>query len=118
MASIVWLLRMRPSLLCGVGITTKVVTAFTLVYFILLVNTLAGSKNVDNDILSIARLMGATRRTLLWKVIFPPGPERLWSSSVYLPLGDADSAGRFLVAAPNHGRELLRLRDQVSSGRQ
>jgi NitT/TauT family transport system permease protein len=74
MASIVWLLRllrMRPSLLCGVGITAKVVTSFTLVYFILLVNTLAGSKNIDNDILSIARLMGATRRILLWKVILP-----------------------------------------------
>jgi hypothetical protein len=38
---------------CGVGITAKVVTAFTLVYFILLVNTLAGSKNVDKDISSI-----------------------------------------------------------------
>jgi NitT/TauT family transport system permease protein len=55
----------------GVGITAKVVTAFTLVYFILLVNTLAGAKNVDNDILTIARLMGANNRTILWKVILP-----------------------------------------------
>lgn len=55
----------------GVGISAKVVTAFTLVYFILLVNTLAGAKNVDNDILTIARLMGASPRTLLWKVILP-----------------------------------------------
>jgi NitT/TauT family transport system permease protein len=47
------------------------VTAFTLVYFILLVNTLAGAKNVDNDILTIARLMGAPPRTLLWKVVLP-----------------------------------------------
>jgi NitT/TauT family transport system permease protein len=55
----------------GVGITAKVVTAFTLVYFILLVNTLAGAKNVDNDILTIARLMGANKRTILWKVTLP-----------------------------------------------
>jgi NitT/TauT family transport system permease protein len=55
----------------GVGITAKVVTAFTLVYFILLVNTLAGAKNVDNDILTIARLIGANNRTILWKVILP-----------------------------------------------
>jgi NitT/TauT family transport system permease protein len=48
-----------------------VVTAFTLVYFILLVNTLAGAKNVDNDILIIARLMGASRRDMLWKVVLP-----------------------------------------------
>jgi NitT/TauT family transport system permease protein len=47
------------------------VTAFTLVYFILLVNTLSGAKNVDNDILTIARLMGASPRDLLWKVTLP-----------------------------------------------
>jgi NitT/TauT family transport system permease protein len=55
----------------GVGISAKVVTAFTLVYFILLVNTLAGAKNVDYDILTIARLMGANNRTILWKVTLP-----------------------------------------------
>jgi NitT/TauT family transport system permease protein len=55
----------------GIGVVAKVVTAFTLVFFILLVNTLGGAKNVDNDILNIARLMGASNRTLLWKVILP-----------------------------------------------
>jgi NitT/TauT family transport system permease protein len=55
----------------GVGMSAKVVTAFTLVYFILLVNTLSGAKNVDNDILTIARLMGASDRVLLRKVILP-----------------------------------------------
>lgn len=55
----------------GVGIVAKVVTAFTLVYFILLVNTLGGAKNVDNDIVTIARLMGASERDLLWKVTLP-----------------------------------------------
>jgi len=55
----------------GVGVTAKVVTAFTLVYFILLVNTLGGAKNIDNDILTIARVMGASRRDLLWKVTLP-----------------------------------------------
>lgn len=55
----------------GVGVVAKVVTAFTLVYFILLVNTLSGAKNVDNDIMTIARLMGASSRDLLWKVTLP-----------------------------------------------
>ena len=55
----------------GIGITAKVVTAFTLVFFILLVNTLGGAKNVDNDILTIARLMGASNRDILWKVTLP-----------------------------------------------
>jgi NitT/TauT family transport system permease protein len=55
----------------GVGMIAKVVTAFTLVYFILLVNTLGGAKNVDNDIMTIAQLMGASKRDLLWKVTLP-----------------------------------------------
>ena len=55
----------------GIGIVAKVVTAFTLVFFILLVNTLGGAKNVDADILTIARLMGASRRDILWKVTLP-----------------------------------------------
>jgi NitT/TauT family transport system permease protein len=55
----------------GIGITAKVVTAFTLIYFILLVNTLSGAKNVDNDIMTIAQLMGASKRDLLWKVVLP-----------------------------------------------
>jgi NitT/TauT family transport system permease protein len=55
----------------GIGVIAKVVTAFTLVFFILLVNTLGGAKNVDNDILTIARLMGASKRDILWKVTLP-----------------------------------------------
>jgi NitT/TauT family transport system permease protein len=55
----------------GVGVTAKVVTAFSLIYFILLVNTLGGAKNVDNDIMTIAQLMGASKRDLLWKVTLP-----------------------------------------------
>ena len=55
----------------GIGIVAKVVTAFTLVFFILLVNTLGGAKNIDTDILTIAQLMGASRRDILWKVTLP-----------------------------------------------
>ncbi len=42
----------------GIGVLAKVVTAFTLVYFILLVNTLSGAKNIDTDIMTIAQLDG------------------------------------------------------------
>ncbi|SDC95163.1 ABC transporter permease [Paraburkholderia lycopersici] len=55
----------------GIGLAAKVITAFTLVYFILLVNTLNGAKNVDNDIRTIALLMGASRKDMLFKVTLP-----------------------------------------------
>ena len=55
----------------GIGLTSKVVLAFSLVVFILLVNTHAGAKNVDQDLVIITRLLGATRRQLTLKVILP-----------------------------------------------
>ena len=55
----------------GIGVTSKVILAFSLVVFILLVNTYAGAKNVDQDLVIISRLLGATRRQLTVKVILP-----------------------------------------------
>jgi NitT/TauT family transport system permease protein len=55
----------------GIGLTSKIVLAFSLVVFILLVNTYAGAKNVDQDLVIITRLLGASRRQLTLKVILP-----------------------------------------------
>jgi NitT/TauT family transport system permease protein len=87
----------------GIGITAKVVTAFTLVFFILLVNTLGGAKNVDNDILTIARLMGASDRDILWKVTLPSALPWIFAG---LNLGLTYSLLGVIVAeilASNHG---------------
>ncbi len=87
----------------GIGITAKVVTAFTLVFFILLVNTLGGAKNVDNDILTIARLMGASKRDILWKVTLPSALPWIFAG---LNLGLTYSLLGVIVAeilASNHG---------------
>jgi NitT/TauT family transport system permease protein len=87
----------------GIGITAKVVTAFTLVFFILLVNTLGGAKNVDNDIITIARLMGASERDILWKVTFPSALPWIFTG---LNLGLTYSLLGVIVAeilASNHG---------------
>ena len=87
----------------GIGITAKVVTAFTLVFFILLVNTLGGAKNVDNDILTIAKLMGASKRDILWKVTLPSALPWIFAG---LNLGLTYSLLGVIVAeilASNHG---------------
>lgn len=55
----------------GIGLTSKIVLAFSLVVFILLINTYAGAKNVDQDLVIISRLLGATERQLLTKVVLP-----------------------------------------------
>jgi NitT/TauT family transport system permease protein len=87
----------------GIGVLAKVVTAFTLVFFILLVNTLGGAKNVDNDILTIARLMGASRRDILWKVTLPSAMPWIFAG---LNLGLTYALLGVIVAeilASNHG---------------
>jgi NitT/TauT family transport system permease protein len=55
----------------GIGLTSKVILAFSLVVFILLVNTYAGAKNVDPDLVVIARLLGASRRQVTLKIVLP-----------------------------------------------
>ncbi len=55
----------------GIGITSKAVLAFSLGYFIMLLSTLGGLKNVDRDLLLMSRLFGASEARLFWHVRLP-----------------------------------------------
>ncbi|HEY4375238.1 MAG TPA: ABC transporter permease [Burkholderiales bacterium] len=55
----------------GIGPWSKIVIAATLVVFIIIGNTLAAARNVDADMLTVARLLGARRGQLFLKVVLP-----------------------------------------------
>ncbi len=55
----------------GIDLTSKVVLAASLVYFITLFNTLGGVRGVDVGLLSVARILGASQRQIFTKVILP-----------------------------------------------
>ncbi len=55
----------------GLGISSKVALAVSLVFFILLINTRAGVRNVDPDIVTVSRLLGGGGRRMFTKVILP-----------------------------------------------
>ena len=55
----------------GIGIASKIVLAFSLGYFIMLLSTLGGLKNVDRDLLLMSRLFGASELRLFRHVRFP-----------------------------------------------
>jgi NitT/TauT family transport system permease protein len=55
----------------GIGIASKVVLAFSLGYFIMLLSTLGGLKNVDRDLLLMSRLFGASELGLFRHVRLP-----------------------------------------------
>jgi len=55
----------------GIGIASKVVLALSLGYFIMLLSTLGGLKNVDRDLLLMSRLFGASELRLFRDVRLP-----------------------------------------------
>lgn len=55
----------------GLGISSKIALAAVLVLFLVFLNTYAGVREVDQDLIDGARLMRATRTQLVAKVIVP-----------------------------------------------
>lgn len=55
----------------GLGIWSKVATVIFSVFFILLINTTAGARNVSNDYIRGAQALGATDSQVTWKVLVP-----------------------------------------------
>ena len=55
----------------GLGIESKIALAAVLVLFLVFLNTYAGVREVDQDLIDSARLMKATRAQVIAKVIIP-----------------------------------------------
>jgi NitT/TauT family transport system permease protein len=55
----------------GIGSSAKIALAFSLVFFIVLINVLAGFKGVDKDLVVMARSFGATPARVVAGVILP-----------------------------------------------
>jgi NitT/TauT family transport system permease protein len=55
----------------GVGFNTKVIFTALLVFFPVFMNTLAGARSADNDLIDVLRVMGASRMDAIRKVLVP-----------------------------------------------
>jgi len=55
----------------GLGIASKVVFSFVLVFFLLFFNTLAGLKSVNREMVDAVRVMGASKSQIVRIAIFP-----------------------------------------------
>lgn len=75
----------------GIGETSKILVAVSLVVFIMIINTLAGARGVDPDIQVVARLLGANQRQLFFKVVLPASAPTIFAglrlAMVYSLLG-------------------------------
>ena len=64
----------------GLGISSKIALVTLLVFFLTFFNTYAGAREVDQELISVSRLMRASRWQIVQKVIFP-------SAMVWVALG-------------------------------
>lgn len=55
----------------GIGLPTKVLFAATLVFFPVFMNTFAGCRDVDRDLLDVLKVMGASRLDTIRRVLVP-----------------------------------------------
>jgi NitT/TauT family transport system permease protein len=55
----------------GLGFEMKVIFTALLVFFPIFMNTLAGIRDVDDDLIDVIRVMGASRRDTILKVLVP-----------------------------------------------
>jgi len=64
----------------GLGVSSKVALAVTLVFFVTFFNALQGVREVDSVVLNNARILGASRSNLLRHVYFPAAASWILSS--------------------------------------
>lgn len=76
----------------GLGIESKVIMSGLLVFFLVFFSTYGGIKSVDRNILTSVRLMGATQRQIVFKVILP-------SSVPWILAGVRGGLGASLIGA-------------------
>ncbi len=55
----------------GIGILPKIVVAALLVFFVVLLNTVAGIRTIDPWLIHVSRTLGGSRGEILRKIVFP-----------------------------------------------
>jgi ABC-type nitrate/sulfonate/bicarbonate transport system permease component len=55
----------------GLGFTVKVAVVFLFAFFPILINTASGAKNVSASIVEVGRAYQASRRQIMFKIVFP-----------------------------------------------
>lgn len=76
----------------GIGLEPKIILVATVVFFLVFLNTYAGFRDVDQELIDCVRLMGAGRRDVFTKVVLP-------SASVWIFTGLKLAVPNALIAA-------------------
>lgn len=92
----------------GIGLASKIVLVFSLVFFIVLINTQAGVKSADEELLRMAKVMGATPRQRFLKVVLPGAVPSIFAGLrlgvIYALLGSV--VGEMVAAQAGLGQQV------------
>jgi NitT/TauT family transport system permease protein len=55
----------------GLGMTSKVVTSWFVVFFLVFFNTYKGARSVEREMVDFCRTLGGSKRQILWRVYVP-----------------------------------------------
>jgi NitT/TauT family transport system permease protein len=93
----------------GIGLASKVAIVFLSVFFLTFFNTYAGVKGVGEDLVNLARVMRASRRTVLFKVVLPAAtPSIMLGLRMGLPYGIIGAfVGEFIASNKGIGYYIL-----------
>ena len=94
----------------GLGIESKIALAAVLVLFLVFLNTFAGVREVDQDLIDGARLMRATRAQVITKVIIPSAMSWVFAG---LKISGALCADRRGAGRDDRGQSRARLSGAV-----
>jgi len=59
------------TMLFGLGLASKVVTAWFMVFFLVFFNTYKGANSVEQELVNFCRTLGGRRSQILWRVRIP-----------------------------------------------
>jgi len=92
----------------GIGPASKIAVCVTVVFFIAMINTQAGARATDSDILMMGRAIGATQRQIYMKIILPAAIPFIFAGlrlgAVYALLSAV--VGEMLAAQHGWGRQI------------
>jgi len=103
----------------GFDVTPKIVIATIIVFFVMFMNSAAGLNNVNPELISIARVMGATRFQILRKIMLPAAaPYILTAMRLTIPDAVVGAViGEFIAGSVGMGNLINRSSNQfVTSG--
>jgi len=102
----------------GYGLSPKIVMSAILVFFPMLISSMAGYHSVDPDRIDLARVCGASNRQLFWKIILPSSMPFIFAGlhmAVVLAMLGA-IVGEFVGATSGLGMLLLQYNNNLQVG--